>query len=485
MVTLSRHQRTPQSLATYASKVVGAITGETAPSSQALSWASDALQMESFQTHRGTPFAGFPAIEVRYSAHFDSLDVRNKEIRNPSSAALKSRAANAGPDLGVGAEVARSKADGLLAAMRSVGAIADEPYVFGGLHRAKRTLHSKSTETSHSEVLDFTFVYHRSVERLSVINSDIKIAVHRDGQISRVRINDVQVSLTSDTKTKISDEEGFSVLESQALAALAPTEGNYEVALHEKQVGYFLPADESTNTVGPVAKAKITLIADGGVSRAHVGVVALTEESPDLKLLSSAPRPPAARRANGEHCTDDEQCVSSYCYRFGDLGGFCGSCGDDSDCALGCNHPKILSEPIVPSACGNGSLGAGCQDDNACNTEFSCAQVKVSASGVALLACSECSEDSDCSQNQSCAVAFSAQQQQAYRVCRDSNGWGLGQICDTDAQCGLGHCETYRFPDGTEVGVCGECKTDAECPLATQCVPSAFSREGFEHSRCE
>ena len=109
-----------------------------------------------------------------------------------------------------------------------------------------------------------------------------------------------------------------------------------------------------------------------------------------------------------------------------------------------------------------------------------CSLVKTSATGFSLRACSTCAIDGDCATGEVCGIEFDFEQQETYRKCEPRSTRSAGSICETNAQCSGGNCDRYEFPDGTNVGVCGECNSDTDCSGAETCQHTTFDFEvGF------
>lgn len=100
--------------------------------------------------------------------------------------------------------------------------------------------------------------------------------------------------------------------------------------------------------------------------------------------------------------------------------------------------------------------------------------------GFAVRTCGECVTDADCAAESLCeptevsgAVAM---------TCRTSQAMS-GELCSRDAAC-EGPCADFTFPDGSVVGVCGECDQDSQCGTAGHCAVPQLSVTGFLGSRC-
>jgi len=187
----------------------------------------------------------------------------------------------------------------------------------------------------------------------------------------------------------------------------------------------------------------------------------------------------------GEQCQADTDCVEDlFCNGVPGFGGICSECASDADCPSGnCTFTGSYF------GCGDGSQGQMCESDEVCGDGLYCAEV-VNLGGLFNgNFCSECEADTDCADGQLCApqIEFMDLMNIAgQRACIDPETAPNGQLCDADGsgdeQC-MGFCTTADIMGLLEVGVCGECETDADCAMGT-CMPAMVGFDGFAGSTC-
>jgi len=175
--------------------------------------------------------------------------------------------------------------------------------------------------------------------------------------------------------------------------------------------------------------------------------------------------------ANGEECGGSDECVSGSCYFINGIG-VCSECLTEADCTTGgCSPANTLVDPPQAAFCNNGALGEACNTDAACADGRTCQQVlDVPEAGIELSTCSDCTMDEQCEAGQSCAPQFDLQGFVGYMTCVADGSTPLGGGCSTggsgDAQCASGICtEIELFFGALTLGICGECRNDADCTV--------------------
>ena len=174
---------------------------------------------------------------------------------------------------------------------------------------------------------------------------------------------------------------------------------------------------------------------------------------------------------NGSECTENEECESGMCFFNSLFGGVCGECLTEEDCPDGgCTPPNPLPEPPVPATCNDGSLGGGCNTDEACQEELSCIDLIEVPGIIEVATCGECNEDTECSDDWLCAPQFDIANFTGQKSCVEPGSVPNGQGCDHegsgDDQCMSGICAEVDLMGLLTVGVCGECNVDADCTEA-------------------
>jgi hypothetical protein len=179
---------------------------------------------------------------------------------------------------------------------------------------------------------------------------------------------------------------------------------------------------------------------------------------------------------NGSACTSDEECSSGNCYVIPFLGGSCGECTDDSDCFPGGCTPQNPFEVGGSSFCNMGEAGAGCQSDEVCAGDLSCADTFDLLGLIVINTCGSCMDDSECG-NQICAPLVDIAQFGGQMDCIEPNSLPNNAFCDLEGNgaqvCASGKCGVIDIMGLAEIGACGECTNDADCGMGT-CVVGEF-----------
>lgn len=191
---------------------------------------------------------------------------------------------------------------------------------------------------------------------------------------------------------------------------------------------------------------------------------------------------------NGAQCTSNDGCTSGFCYTVPMLGGVCSECLMDSDCGSGTCSLDINMGYAV---CTDGSLGKMCDSDDGCMGDLVCAQLIDTGGFFPANFCSECNADADCEQGQFCSPHYDASGFTGHLRCVDpgsvpdgegcpiENGTGNGEVCEH------GHCGVADvFMGFVQLGVCGECSTDDDCPDNGTCEPASVSQTGLQGATC-
>jgi hypothetical protein len=122
-----------------------------------------------------------------------------------------------------------------------------------------------------------------------------------------------------------------------------------------------------------------------------------------------------------------------------------------------------------------GELGGGCESDAVCSGDLACALI-VSVPGIfTAQTCSTCLQDMDCQGSQLCGLEIDIPTLSGVRECINPGSQPNGATCDFqttgDAACTSGHCATVDVMGILDLGVCGECESNADCNGQQTCVP--------------
>lgn len=176
---------------------------------------------------------------------------------------------------------------------------------------------------------------------------------------------------------------------------------------------------------------------------------------------------------DGSACEGDFDCASGRCFVIPVLGGWCGECSSDADCALGCNPPNPLQVPATPSVCGSGGVADACESQAACQDGLQCVPLVEQPGVLELSGCSECSSDNDCTPGSVCAKNLDLTTFSGAWTCVVQGALPLGAVCDDlgggDQACGSGACAMTNVGGVVPIGVCSECDESTACGLGQTC----------------
>jgi hypothetical protein len=189
---------------------------------------------------------------------------------------------------------------------------------------------------------------------------------------------------------------------------------------------------------------------------------------------------PGGDLPNGSACTTDGECMSGNCYVVPFLGGQCGECNEDADCADstggGCTPPN----PFMSngSTCNMGEAGGGCESDAVCMDGLSCGNVLDLLGLIQINTCGECATDADCDMGMICAPVVSVMDFSGVNSCIMPNSLPQDSFCNLEGNgndaCESGICSTIDIMGLAQVGSCGECNTDMDCGMGQTCTPGEF-----------
>ena len=204
-----------------------------------------------------------------------------------------------------------------------------------------------------------------------------------------------------------------------------------------------------------------------------------TDSGPSTFEDSGTDDGPVEPQPNGSTCTENEECISNFCFVVQFLGGICGECLMDSDCdGGGCSLPNPIAMPPVGAVCNDGGPGEGCMTSDVCQDGLVCASI-INVPGILEAnTCSECTMDSDCDKGLLCSPTYDVLNISGQKTCVEpmmvQNGEGCDFAGSGDMACMSGICSAINIMDLLMVGVCGECEVDADCdvPGGEVCLPA-------------
>ncbi len=198
----------------------------------------------------------------------------------------------------------------------------------------------------------------------------------------------------------------------------------------------------------------------------------------------SGPNPPGP---NGSMCGGPEECESGFCYQVPMLGGVCSECLMDSDCESG---TCAIDFNTMYAICTDGSLGSMCDSDEGCMGELVCTELIDTGGIFPANFCSECGDAAPCDGGQTCNPVYDTMGIGGHLECVDPGSVDNGQGCPLvdgvgdGSVCMSGFCGTADLFGFVQLGVCGECVTDDDCPDMGTCTPAEAGMGGLMGATC-
>ncbi|MCB9567256.1 MAG: hypothetical protein H6710_08620 [Myxococcales bacterium] len=191
---------------------------------------------------------------------------------------------------------------------------------------------------------------------------------------------------------------------------------------------------------------------------------------------------------DGSMCTDDAECISGHCFNVPLLGGLCGECNSDADCdGGGCTIPNPLM--MQGASCNKGEKGAGCETDDVCTDPNAaiCGLVLDATPILKVTTCGECETNADCPGDKpNCSPTISVADFSGVLECVPDNTVPNDSACNFaeeggvpigNSACMSGKCGVASVMGIIQIGVCGDCFTDADCDMGQTCT-DAYLDEG-------
>lgn len=489
MVRISRPTRSASEVADRAADVVQALTGSAVSPSEAIGWAQQAVA----ERHKGAgalPFSTAPDVSVHYIPYTDMLVARDQSITSGLVELVAEGTQSGNPDPGIGKRDAIDEAELVFAALTSAGLV-DSSWSMADSHRVQQGF--VSAGVPHRWVRDYILEYRRHIEDVPLLDTSASITVHRTGEVAEIALADMDTLIRGYASQTLNEPDAADEFRTEAEAAVDHFDPVPSTIIKWPRVAYVIPEADESGTRGPEYFAGILYQHQQFLEPMQLGVVALTGSDHSLRILEMYQGDPLPAAADGTPCGAHADCTSGHCYIFDGYYGICGPCSSDSDCSSGgCNPPDPITRPPVPSSCGSGALGDGCESGASCGSGLQCATVADAELGYELKACSACSSDSNCSFGGflcepvlEISPYHPSARHHAYRTCVPPGSVELGAVCTRDAACASGHCVELVFSEGSTVGVCSECLDDTQCSGSESCVGPTFSLgTGFAAGQC-
>ena len=196
--------------------------------------------------------------------------------------------------------------------------------------------------------------------------------------------------------------------------------------------------DSGTTSTGPDPTTMTTAPLPGSTS--DTGRVDTTAADSGSDTVSFIAMPTddnmtAGALPDGSECGSDEDCASMFCFDiFGS--GVCSACGSDDDCDEGGCAFDFQTGYAV---CNDGTLGDGCESDDACNGGLVCGAPI--SEDLPFNACGECNDDNPCDGATICSPVLDGGLGASYLGCLEPGSVDNGGTCPVTAPAWV----TVRF----------------------------------------
>jgi hypothetical protein len=157
----------------------------------------------------------------------------------------------------------------------------------------------------------------------------------------------------------------------------------------------------------------------------------------DTSVTTGAPAcmDPMEGAPNNTECGDASGCgcESGKCFVVPILGGWCGECMEDADCAPGgCTVPNPIDG--VGATCNQGEPGAGCESDAVCTdpNNLKCGTLLAVENIIEVATCGECASNADCTDpmKPNCSPTYDVMNFSGKFVCVENASVKNGEGCN-------------------------------------------------------
>lgn len=253
---------------------------------------------------------------------------------------------------------------------------------------------------------------------------------------------------------------------------------------------------ESTGTDEPTMGMSATGVPTGGETGGSIGgtdssgavepTTTMDTTVTDGEVTVTPCNDPEGQPINSS-CTDPSGCGcdTEKCFVVPALGGFCGECLTDEDCAAvtggGCSVPNPIAG--IGATCNMGGAGEGCMSDAVCvDPANGTCGVLLQVPGIITVAtCGQCQVNADCTDPAlaNCTPTYIVEDFKGKLDCvadasvENNFGCSLEQIDGAPAgnkACKSGFCGEASVMGLLKLGICGECNSDMDCPMGMQCT---------------
>jgi len=195
---------------------------------------------------------------------------------------------------------------------------------------------------------------------------------------------------------------------------------------------------------------------------------------------------------NGLECMSGVECQTGNCYKIplplDDLPpGICSECDSDQDCVdKGLGISCTVDPATLGAACTDGGLGSFCESQAACKPQYWCDEILNDADGLLPDSCSECRDDVDCKDGKRCTPRVDLTMYTGNKYCAAPGSVPNDGLCPEftgNGVCANGHCNVINIVGMLDVGICGQCSSDADCTAPKVCTPGKLD-DTFFGSTC-
>ena len=238
-----------------------------------------------------------------------------------------------------------------------------------------------------------------------------------------------------------------------------------------------------TTSVASTTDATAGTATDSGATSPTTTIPDTTTTMPDTTATTAvSPCDDLEGQANNSACTDASGCgcESGKCFIVPALGGFCGECINDADCAAtggGCTVPNPIAG--VGATCNMGEAGGGCESDAICSDPAapSCGLLLTVPGIIDVSTCGACATNDDCitanPKTPNCSPIYDVMNFSGQYVCvgdaavPNNGGCNLSPDANKEpignAACTSGFCGEGNGMGLVKFGICGECNSNADC----------------------
>jgi hypothetical protein len=227
------------------------------------SWMAEAVWAET--PSWGRPIPGRPNLSVFYDRANDDLLVLNDALTDgvPEFVQAIQSALTQGDeqellewsgyrDVGIGPESARDALANCIHALGDLGVIDETEFEVGEAHLGEQISGMGNSTASVEWIDEYRFYLNRKVNGIDVFGAGLNIGIHRDGDVSSIRVADLAIAKAPDGIEFGVKERVVSAEQIEAKLHGALPEGVLERKVQREMVAYVLPRGETSSVVYPL-----------------------------------------------------------------------------------------------------------------------------------------------------------------------------------------------------------------------------------------